>query len=71
MAMTSIRRTISLPPAVAERLDREAKRRGKSFSALITELVSREPDPLPYVGLIEDDESLSLQVESILTRLTR
>jgi hypothetical protein len=69
MTMSSIRKTISLPPAVARRLDREAKRRGTSVSALVTELVSREPESLPYAGLIDDDQDLSLQVEGILGRL--
>jgi hypothetical protein len=50
--MQAVRRTISLPPAVAARLDREAARRGTSFSALVAELVEREPVPLP---LCSDD----------------
>lgn len=69
--MSSIRKTISLPPAVARRLDREAKRRGTSVSALVTELVSREPEALPYEASIDDDEDLSLRVEAILGRLDR
>lgn len=69
--MTSVRKTISLPPAVAERLDREAKRRKVSVSALVSELVLREPEPLSYAGLIEDDEDLSLRVEEILARAVR
>lgn len=67
--MQAVRRTISLPPAVAARLDREAARRGTSFSALVTELVEREPAPLPYAGLIDDDPDLSLKVEQVLRRL--
>ena len=70
-AMSSIRRTISLPPAVAERLDKEARRRKKSFSALITELVQQQPQLLPYAGLIDDDEDLSERVEEVLARLDR
>lgn len=70
-AMSSIRRTISLPPSVAERLDKEARRRKKSFSALITELVQQQPQPLPYAGLIDDDEDLSERVEEVLARLDR
>ena len=69
--MSSIRRTISLPPSVAERLDKEARRRKKSFSALITELVQQQPQPLPYAGLIDDDEDLSERVEEVLARLDR
>jgi hypothetical protein len=68
--MPSVRRTISLPPAVAERLDKEAKRRKTSFSALIADLVQR-PAPLPYEGLIEDDEDLSERVEEVLARIDR
>lgn len=48
--MPSVRRTISLPPAVAERLQREAKRRKTSFSALIAELLQQQPEHLPYAG---------------------
>lgn len=66
--MTSIRKTISLPPAAAKRLDREAKRRHKSASAVITELLGSLPEGLPYAGLIDDDANLSLQVEEILSR---
>jgi hypothetical protein len=56
---------------VAARLDEEAKRRGRSFSAVVTELVQRQPAPLPYAGLIDDDEDLSLKVEEVLARLGR
>ena len=66
-----MRRTISLPPAVAERLDKEAKRRRTSFSALVAELVQRQPERLPYAGLIEDDEDLSERVDEILARRVR
>lgn len=67
--MATVRRTVSLPPAVADRLDREAKARHTSFSALVTELVQRQPEALPYAGLIDDDEDLSLRVEEVLARL--
>ena len=67
--MATVRRTISLAPALADRLDREAKRRKTSFSALITELVERQPEALPYSGLIADDEDLSQRVEEVLARL--
>ena len=70
-AMSSVRKTISLPPAVAKRLDDEARRRNTSISAIVTELVSRQPERLPYAALIEDDEDLSLRVETILSRLGR
>lgn len=71
MDMSSVRKTISLPPAVAARLDREARRRRTSVSALVAELVQREPERLPYIALIEDDEDLSERVEAILERLGR
>jgi hypothetical protein len=67
--MTTVRRTISLPPAVADRLDREAKRRGTSFSAVIADLAAEGPGALPYAGLILDDEDLSPRVEEVLARL--
>ena len=69
--MSSVRKTISLPAATAERLDKEAKRRKTSVSALVTELVQQRPDQLPYAGLIEDDPDLSGKVEEILARLGR
>jgi len=69
--MSSVRKTISLPPAVAKRLDQEARRRRTSVSALVTELVQKQPDQLPYAGLIDDDEDLSKRVEEILARLHR
>ena len=67
--MRSVRRTISIPASLATRLDREAKRRGKSFSALIAEIADGKPEPLPYAGIIEDDPDLSLRVEEVLSRL--
>jgi predicted CopG family antitoxin len=69
--MTAVRRTISLPPAVAARLEAEAKRRGTSFSAVVTDLVDRKPAALPYAGLIADDDDLSVKVEEVLSRLHR
>jgi hypothetical protein len=68
--MSSVRKTISLLPAVAERLEREAKRRNKSFSALIAEL-RQQPARLPYAGLIDDDGDLSERVEEVLARIDR
>jgi hypothetical protein len=67
--MTSVRRTISLPPHVAARIERAARQRGVSFSAVVADLASRTPEELPYAGLVEDDEDLSLRVEEVLTRL--
>jgi len=69
-AMSVVRKTISLPPAVAERLNREAKRRRTSVSALVSELVQKRPEQLPYAALIEDDQDLSDRVEEILARLS-
>ena len=67
--MASVRRTISLPPSVADRLDIEAKRRGMTFSALIADLASSESAELPYAGIINDHDDLSLQVDEVLSRL--
>ena len=67
--MASVRRTISLPPSLAERLDKEAERRGMTFSALIADLAGAETTELPYAGIISDDEDLSLRVEEVLSRL--
>ena len=67
--MATVRRTISLPPAVADRLDGEARRRGVSFSAVIADLAANGPGTLPYAALIDDDEDLSQKVEEVLARL--
>ncbi len=67
--MASVRRTISLPPSLADRLDKEAERRGMTFSALIADLAGAETTELPYAGIISDDEDLSLRVEEVLSRL--
>src|SRR5438034_3257 len=48
--MRAVRRTISMPASLAKRLDREAKRRRTSFSALIAELAERAPGYLPTDG---------------------
>lgn len=67
--MASVRRTISLPPNLADQLDKEAERRGMTFSALIADLAGAETTELPYAGIISDDEDLSLRVEEVLSRL--
>jgi hypothetical protein len=67
--MTSVRRTISLPPHLAARIERAARQRGVSFSAVVADLADRAPEELPYAGLVEDDEDLSLRVEEVLRRL--
>ena len=69
--VTAVRRTISLPPALARQLDDEAKRRSISFSALIAELLSERASHsrLPYAGLLDDDHDLSDKVEEVLQRL--
>ncbi len=66
--MGTIRKTISLPEQIAKRLDKEAKRRKTSVSAIVTELVQQRPEKLPYAGLIDDDEQLSQDIERILAR---
>jgi hypothetical protein len=69
--MGTIRKTISLPEQIAKRLDKEAKRRKTSVSAIVTELVQQQqPARLPYAGLIDDDEQMSQDVEHILARLS-
>ena len=67
--MKAVRRTISMPQSLARRLDREAKRRRTSFSALVAELIEHVPGELPYAGVIEDDPDLSLRVDEVLSRL--
>jgi len=71
MTKSSVQKTITLPSAIAERLEAEARRRKMSISAVVTELVSRQSEQLPYAGLIDDEEDLSLRVEKILARLER
>jgi hypothetical protein len=69
--MVSVRRTISLPPAIAARLDRESKRRDESLSSIVVELVERQSETIPYAGLIDDDPELSNKIKRILKRLDR
>jgi hypothetical protein len=69
--MVSVRRTISLPPAIAARLDRESKRRHQSLSSIVVELVERQSETIPYAGLIDDDPELSNKIKRILKRLDR
>jgi hypothetical protein len=59
----------TIPAALATRLDRQAKLRGKSFSALIAELASDQREELPYAGIIEDDPDLSCRIDEVLSRL--
>ena len=68
--MSTIRKTISLPEQIANRLDREAERRKTSVSAIVVELVQQQPEKLPYAGIIDDDEQLSQDVEKILSRVS-
>jgi hypothetical protein len=68
-AMAAVRRTVSLPPAVAAWLDTEAERCGTSISSVVTEVVDRQLAALPYAGLIADDDDLSLKFEQVLARL--
>lgn len=68
--MGTVRKTISLPEQIARRLDEEADRRGTSVSAIVTELVQQQrPASLPYAGLIDEDEQLSVDIEHILARV--
>jgi hypothetical protein len=67
--MRAVRRTISMPAAVARRIEREAKRKKTSFSAIVTELAERAPGELPYAGVVDDDPDLSLRVDEVLSRL--
>jgi hypothetical protein len=67
--MKAVRRTISMPASLAKRLDREAKRRRTSFSALVAELVDHVPAEVPYAGIVDDDPDLSLRVGEVLSRL--
>ena len=71
--MATERRTISIPPELAARLDQEAVERNMSFSALVVELIERSQgrSQLPYKGIIDDDEDLSRRIEEILSRLGR
>ncbi|MFK7861801.1 MAG: ribbon-helix-helix protein, CopG family [Granulosicoccus sp.] len=67
--MGTVRKIISLPEQIAKRLDKEAKRRKTSVSAIVTELVQQQPVKLPYAGLIDDDELMSQHIEHILARV--
>jgi len=67
--MKAVRSTISMPASLAKRLDREARRRRTSFSALVAELVEHVPAELPYAGVVDDDPDLSLRIDEVLSRL--
>jgi hypothetical protein len=54
---------------MARRIEREAKRKKTSFSAIVAELVERTPDELSYAGVVDDDPDLSLRVDEVLSRL--
>jgi hypothetical protein len=64
----TVRKTISLPAHLADDLDREARERGMSFSALIAEKATAPRRKLSWAGSISDDPDLSLKVEEILKR---
>ena len=66
--MATVRRTISLPPAIADRLAQEARRRGTTFSNLVAELAGGL-GTLPYAGMVDDEPDLSQKVEEVLARL--
>ena len=68
ICMGTIRKTNLLPEKIAKRLDKEAKRRKTSVSAIVTELVQQQPVKFPYAGLIDDDEQMSQNIEHILAR---
>jgi hypothetical protein len=68
--MAVVRKTISLPLIVAERLEREAAERKTSISALIVDrLADASVAQLPYAGLIDDAPDLSLKIEEVLARV--
>ena len=58
-----------MPAAIARHIEREAKRKKTSFSAIIAELVERAPGDLPYAGIIDDDPDLSLKIDEVLSRV--
>jgi len=64
-----VRKTIVLPASVAARIERDARRRGTSFSAMVTEILRRSRRIPPYAAGIDDDPDLSLRVGEILSRL--
>ncbi|MDQ3728272.1 MAG: hypothetical protein M3355_01650 [Actinomycetota bacterium] len=62
-----VRRTITIPPDLVERIQDEAGE-GESFSAAISRLAraGMEERPLEYIGVVEGGPDDSLRVEEIL-----
>lgn len=69
--MPSVRRTVSLPEGLASRLEEEAAQRGITLSALVVELARSGIGSLelPYVGVVDDEDDLSMRVDEVLARL--
>lgn len=64
--MASIHRPVRRPrgsPGPTQRVDTDLE-----MEHLLEEVLRREPAPLPYAGVIEDDPDLSLRIEELLTR---
>ena len=66
--MTTVRKTLSMPAALANRLEREAKLRDLPLSTFVCELLEGTDVDLPYAGLIDDDPDLSLKIDEIIAR---
>jgi hypothetical protein len=62
-------RVLALPAKLVEELTRLSEARGLSLPDFLRQLVDRATRGLPYAGLIQDDEDLSLKVEEVLARL--
>lgn len=67
------RKTISLPEALEERIQREADRRGRSFSSTVVELLDRQTRATArpaYIGAGEGGEvDDSTRVEELLDEI--
>jgi Arc/MetJ-type ribon-helix-helix transcriptional regulator len=67
------RTTISLPDETAERLEREARRRGSSVSGVVREAVEKElnfggrkPRRIPWAGLFTDPDLVAERLDEAL-----
>ena len=71
------RRTISIPADLAKKVERAARKEGRSFSATLSELVAAElkrraRPRLRGVGIVKDGPGdLALRVEEVLKEMAR
>jgi hypothetical protein len=65
--MATVRRTVSLPPTIADDVAAEAEERGVSFSTVVAERLARSRHrKLSIEGILSAEPDLSLRIEEYL-----